>query len=221
MKPVEKTYEVYPIAQPILPDADWNKPAWRPIPPLDVNCVVGDRPAHIPAVQAKLAYDSTFIYVIFHVQDRYVRAVATCGKDPVCQDSCVEFFFTPCADNTTPYFNIEINCGGTMLFKYQPGKFVWLADAEYNQVQIAASMPRRVDPEIPDPVAWTVEYRFPFEILSKYRPIENPAPGVLWRANLYKCADHTSHPHWLCWSPIDLPQPKFHVPQFFGTLKFR
>jgi len=222
MKTDEKTYFVHSISQPIVPDADWNKPAWRSITPLDVNYIVGDTPKHVPAVQAKLAYDAKYISVIFHVQDRYVRAGARCGKDPVCQDSCVEFFFAPCGDKTTPYFNIEINCGGMMLFKYQPpGGFVWVEDSEYNQVEIAASMPRHVDPEMTDPVTWTVEYRFPFEMLTTYRPIEKPAPGVIWKANLYKCADQTSHPHWLSWSPIDLPKPKFHVPQFFGTLEFQ
>jgi len=43
---------------------------------------------------------------------------------------------------------------------------------------------------------------------------------VTWRANFYKCADSTSHPHWLTWSPVDHPTPHFHLPAFFGTLEF-
>ncbi|MDD2936708.1 MAG: carbohydrate-binding family 9-like protein, partial [Proteiniphilum sp.] len=26
-------------------------------------------------------------------------------------------------------------------------------------------------------------------------------------------------PHFISWSPIDLPKPNFHVPQFFGLLE--
>ena len=40
--------------------------------------------------------------------------------------------------------------------------------------------------------------------------------GQTWRANLYKCADHTSHPNWASWSPIQ--RLSFHLPEFFGEL---
>jgi hypothetical protein len=50
--------------------------------------------------------------------------------------------------------------------------------------------------------------------------MQPPAPGVRWRANFYKCAEHNSHPHWLMWAPIDFPKPNFHLPEFFGTLEF-
>ena len=46
-------------------------------------------------------------------------------------------------------------------------------------------------------------------------------PGVTWRANFYKCADHTSHPHWLSWSVIGSGKFEFHVPEYFGTLEFK
>ena len=37
----------------------------------------------------------------------------------------------------------------------------------------------------------------------------SPSPRAVWRVNFYKCADDTSHPHWLTWSPVELPDPKF------------
>ena len=81
-------------------------------------------------------------------------------------------------------------------------------------------MPEIVDPEITDPVNWVVEYKIPFEILQDYFPVRIPSSGVEWKANLYKCGDKTSHPHWLTWSGIDLAQPDFHQPIYFGTLVF-
>jgi hypothetical protein len=50
--------------------------------------------------------------------------------------------------------------------------------------------------------------------------VEKPGPGVTWRANFYKCADKTSHPHWLTWAPVNYPKPKFHLPEYFGRIEF-
>ncbi len=40
------------------------------------------------------------------------------------------------------------------------------------------------------------------------------------RANFYKCADLSAHPHFLSWNKVDVPTPNFHLPEFFGTLYF-
>jgi len=77
-----------------------------------------------------------------------------------------------------------------------------------------------VDPEIKAPVTWTVAYRLPVDLLKKYCQVITPAPQVSWRANFYKCADKTSHPHWLTWSLVNFPKPNFHLPQSFGVLEF-
>ena len=82
----------------------------------------GEQPVHFPRVQAKLAYDAAALYVIFQVADRYVRATAENYQDQVCEDSCVEFFFTPGEDISHGYFNLEVNCGGTVLFHHQKGR---------------------------------------------------------------------------------------------------
>jgi len=206
-------------------DADWNKPAWRNVQPLELTHAMGDRPQHFPRTQAKLLYDDQAIYVIFRVEDRYVRAVAQAHQDNVFADSCVEFFFAPAAGIGTGYFNLEMNCGGTMLFHYQvvPRQSpIRLSRHELGRVTVAHCLPRIVDPEITEPTIWTVEYRLPVDLLEKYYPAASrPAPGVTWRANFYKCADGTSHPHWLTWSRVDNPVPDFHVPRFFGRLEFQ
>ena len=77
--------------------------------------------------------------------------------------------------------------------------------------------------EISEATQWTVAYRLPVEMLTKYFPVDvlQPDAGVTWRANLYKCADDTSHPHWLTWSPVEFERPDFHRPQTFAFLKFQ
>lgn len=205
-------------------DANWEKAPWRAIEPQLIGRYVGEKPRHCPKTQVKIAYDDAALYVIFRVEDQYVRAVETEHNGNVCRDSCVEFFFTPGRDPRRGYFNLEMNCGGTLLFRYQdaPRKnCVHLPANECSAIQIAHSLPEIVDPEIREPVTWTVEYRLPVAILDRYCKVDKPAPGVLWRANFYKCADRTSHPHWLTWSPIDVSPPDFHRPEYFGTLKFQ
>jgi len=223
MKKKPLSYKVRRLPSRLKINADWNKAAWREVEPLTLENYMGEKPEHRPKVQAKLAYDDEALYVIFHVEDRYVRAVARKYHDSVCKDSCVEFFFTPGTDLGRTYFNVEINCGGTMLFSYNPedGKRTRIDPADCDKVKIAHTMPKIVEPEITEPTTWTLEYRLPMEVILKYCPrATKPAPGVRWKANLYKCADATSHPHWLTWSFVDFPRPRFHMPECFGTLEF-
>lgn len=55
---------------------------------------------------------------------------------------------------------------------------------------------------------------------EKSTKIERPRPGVTWRANFCKCADDSSRPHWLTWSPVTDSEPAFHRPKYFGILEF-
>ena len=92
---------------------------WSGIEPIQIKQFMGDKPEHFPFTQAKVAYDNTAIYVIFRVEDKYVKAVAGKNQGPVYLDSCVEFFFSPEDGIKDGYFNLEMNCGGNMLFHHQ------------------------------------------------------------------------------------------------------
>ncbi|MFA5865806.1 MAG: carbohydrate-binding family 9-like protein [Phycisphaerae bacterium] len=217
-------YRVHKLAQPMKLDGDWEKAAWKNCPTLELKNFMGTKPAHQPRTQAKALYDDRNIYVTFRVEDRYVRAVAQKHQDSVCRDSCVEFFFTPGDDISVGYFNLEMNCGGTMLLYYikkplneDPKGFV---QVDCEPIEVFHSLPKIVEPEIVEPTTWVVEYRIPLDLLEKHCPVVKPRSGVLWRGNFYKCADSTSHPHWLTWSVVDNPKPSFHLPKFFGELEF-
>lgn len=217
-------YKVQKLNDPPEVNAVWDKKPWQDIEPMQIKNFMGDRPDHFPFTQAKVAYDNTAIYVIFRVEDRYVRAVAEKNQGPVYMDSCVEFFFTPGTDIEKGYFNLEMNCGGTMLFHHQMKPRTdqtWIIEDHIREVAVAHTMPQIVDPEMVGDTTWIVEYRIPFSILSEYHNFPVPGAGTVWKANFYKCADKTSHPHWLTWSPVDFPRPNFHLPQFFGKLEFQ
>ena len=153
-----------------------------------------------------------------------MRAVAPKNQGRVWEDSCVEFFFTPGPDPAAGYMNLEMNCGGTLLFSAhaRDPRGEGVTDDDRDRIEVARTVPTRiVEPEITEPLTWVVEYRLPIDVIDKNLRTTRPGPGVRWRANFYKCGDKTSHPHWLTWSVIDRPEPSFHVPECFGTLLFR
>lgn len=203
---------------------DWNAPAWQNTATLDVANHMGERPAHFPRTQARLLYSADAIHIQFRVEDRYVRAIAQQHQGMVWRDSCVEFFFSPTPETDRGYFNLEMNCGGTMLLHYRgatPESRRPIANEDLEQIRIRTSLPRIIDPQIDEPVAWTLACRLPLLLIRQYCPEATmPGPGVRWRANFYKCAEHVSHPHWITWAPVDFPKPNFHLPQFFGHLIF-
>ena len=208
---------------PPTADADWDKRPWQDIPSELLQNYMGRKPEHFPKTEVKIAYSDTAICVMFRVEDKYVRAAAAEHQDSVCDDSCVEFFFTPDSDVSNGYFNLEMNCGGTMLFHFNPASEtgrIAIPKSDCDGITRAHSLPRIVDPEIAEPVTWTVEYWIPIALLRRYCQVSTPKPRATWRANFYKCADETSHPHWLTWSPVDYPSPKFHLPHSFGVLEF-
>ena len=65
---------------------------------------------------------------------------------------------------------------------------------------------------------WNLEFTIPLSFLRQFFPALELRPGLCIKGNFYKCGDKTAKPHYGCWSPIDLPQPDFHCPYFFGDL---
>lgn len=217
-------YKIQKLSNPPKIDAVWDKLPWNEIEPITIGNYMGDKPEHFPFTQAKMAYDNTAIYIIFRVEDQYIKAVNERNQGPVYQDSCVEFFFSPESDSKNGYFNIEMNCGGVMLFHFQESassEKTILSEDDLQQIEVAHTLPRIIKNEITDKTTWSVEYRIPFSMLKKYMSFSTPEMNSVWRANFYKCADKTSHPHWLTWAPVDNATPNFHMPEYFGVLEFQ
>jgi hypothetical protein len=206
-------------------DGAWDGAAWQQANTLEIDTFQPESGSHRPRTQARLLHASDGVFGIFRVEDQYVRCRHTRDMDPVYQDSCVEFFVQPNRDRG--YFNFEFNCGGSLLCYYviDPtrvgGKlkhFTPLAERDIGQIDRYHSMPTFVDPEIAEPVEWVLEFFVPFTVLQRYVGPFDHGSGAEWRANMYKCADGSSHPHWASWSPI--PGMNFHVPRSFGTVRF-
>jgi len=216
-------YQVQRAAVPPTGEAFLDDPAWAQA---EAGCVAAFRPEgsdHRPDVRFAVLHDATSLYVRFEVRDRYVRSVQTAYQGSVCTDSCVEFFVQPRPDRG--YLNFETNAGGTLLLSYiedatrTPGGFRKFrpVDAVWGrQIVVHHTLPAVVEPEMTGPVAWRLGYRIPVTLIEAHTGPLGPLDGQVWRANFYKCADHTSHPHWASWSPVTAFN--FHLPECFGEL---
>ena len=217
-------YHVRRLRHKPMIDAKWEKKEWRKAGIVRIERHMGSIPAFVPTVEAKMGYDQENVYVIFRVKDRYVQSRILEYNGSVSTESCVEFFFAPDASRPLSYFNLEINAGGTPLIFYitKPmSEIQRLKPEEIQMIEIAHSLPRVVFPEIQEPVTWTIECRIPFTLLEKYTTVTKPDKGSEWRGNFYKTGSRTSNPNYMTWAFVDHPKPNFHLPQFFGTLKFK
>ncbi len=217
------TYHVKRLYQTIPIDGNWDKTPWKKTEALNIDQFGWVEPVFRPVTQAKMLYDNTHLYVIFHVQDRFVRCQVRDYNGPVYDDSCIEFFFSPNANVPDKYFNLEINCIGTPLMRYNrvPRQDTTEIDVnDIKQIEIASSLPKKIIfQETDKPVTWTIEYKLPLSTLQKYVHIIQPEKDVVWKANFFKITSGTNT-HYATWSSIQNDKPDFHLPQFFGILKF-
>lgn len=217
-------YIVRPAPSGLKLEADCED--WNFASPAPLNHFHPRSSDHRPRTVARLMYGPTDLFLRFDVDDCYVLSRHQNYQDNVCKDSCVEFFVQP--RRGLGHLNFEINCGGTMLLSYIEDPIRVEQGSPRSQkvpetlgqtVQIVHTMPRRIETEISDPVQWSIFCRIPLKVLETYVGALGSLKGQQWRGNFYKCADHSSHPHWGSWAPQGTVL-NFHQTAFFGDLCF-
>jgi hypothetical protein len=220
-----KEYLVRGVERPPALEAGWEDPAWSRAEPLEVAAFRPEGSDHRPRTRARLLHAPGGLAGIFRVEDRHVLCRHTRFQEPVYEDSCVEIFLQPRPDRG--YLNFEMNCGGALLASHVtdprrvPGGFAGfspLREDEGRLVRVRSSLPSRIEPEVGGPVDWELAFFLPTPLLEGRVGRIGALAGQTWRANLFKCGDRTSHPHWAAWSPVD--ELNFHLPRCFGLLRF-
>lgn len=205
-------------------EENWNSKNWDKIKelPLSNNLfTLGKSSSFIPEAACKMQYDDRFLYVFYKVKDRYIRGFFTKDQTGVCNDSCIEIFLRPGGKKGKYYFNFELNVIGALLLaraKILPDNrvsFFMLPAEELKKIKRRTSL-KKVDGEITEKVTWYASLQIPWDLLEKYSSIAPPRKGDVWTCNIYKCADWSSHPHWISWKKT----PTFHAPRSFGDLLF-
>ena len=187
-----------------------EKPDWEKIEavtlvhqPWLVPCDIG--------AKAQLCHDGENLYVRMEAKEENVRATLTGPLDQVCDDSCLEFFFAPKADDAR-YFNFEWNklCNAYVGFG---------AERKTRARQILKSQQDVFAPVGSDTAdGWAIEYRIPLSFIRMYMP--DAAFAGQAACNFYKCGDKTQTVHYLAWAPLSSEKPDYHRRWDFGTLVF-
>ena len=184
-------------------------PDWNTVPQLEADQVLWKPDCGIRAF-GQFCHDSRNLYVRLRAVEKHIRAEYTAPLSPVCQDSCLEFFFMPEGENR--YFNFEINPNGCLYIGFGHGR-------EDSTVLYRKDLPQLFGLRTErTPDGWEVFYRIPLSFLRLFWP-DFTFTGTL-RANVYKCGDLTENEHYLSWNPVSSETPDFHRPQDFGVMRF-
>lgn len=184
---------------------------WDNIPQLSIEEMLRPTEADVSAA-AQFCYDDEAIYVRLMAKEKEIRAELTGALDPICEDSCLEFFFCP-TENDKHYFNIECNLNGAI--------YLGFATNVHDLVRLVPEEPEIIPVAKRTHDGWEVEYKVPYSFIRRFVPQFSVFSGKKMRANAYKCGDETIIPHCLCWQKVPvLKEASFHNPQAFGVMIF-
>lgn len=178
----------------------------------------------IPTAGIKLLYSAEGIGGVFNVKEYNMVCRTEEPMGPVWQDSCVEFFVKPAG--LIGYFNFEFNCIGVVYASYviNPERtpegfkeFKKFIPEDCREIRTDASIKEVFNGEITGPKEWSLSFFIPYKIMELYSGSKVELKEG-WECNFYKCADGSTLPHWLSWSPVE--ELNFHAPQSFGKLAF-
>lgn len=184
---------------------------WSQIPALPIDNLCWT-PAIAITAQAQICYDEEALYVRLSAREAVIRAEHTGPIGMPCEDSCLEFFFSPIPGDDR-YLNFEYNPNACLYLGMGSGihDLVRLLPDSKNPFR---PQPRRIDG------GWEIVYQVPTEFVRRFFPDYAPVSGGTIRANFYKCGDLTPQEHYLSWNPMTCDTPAFHRPCDFGLLTF-
>ena len=160
--------------------------------------------------QAQICYDETALYVRLSAQEPNIRAEERGPLGVPCVDSCLEFFFCP-IEGDDRYLSIECNPNGCL--------YLGFCNTGRRIIRLLPDEVKAIEPVIEmTEGGWSVTYAVPADYVRLFFPAFELKPGATIRANCYKCGDLTVQEHYMSWNPVEVVDPDFHVPAFFGKM---
>jgi len=195
-------------------------PDWKTISALTINNYPWYQAGAKQDTQVKLCANEETLFIQMIAQDNYSFAKQTeLNNKLICEDSCVEFFFSPNGELGSSYVNVEINCCGTLHIAYGAARenrqFISLEAASLIQRTSSINSPVKFESESDS--EWTVEIALPFSAIEQLTGEQINKDK--WFANFFRCGGRTE-PQYAVWNNIDAPEPDYHRPEQFGELVF-
>ncbi len=170
-----------------------------------------------PAFSFRMAHTSQSLIIEYRVREASIASVAGRDNGRVWEDSCCEFFSQLPGDDF--YYNMECNCTGRLLIGCGPvreGRQLAAASV-LNKVQRWSSLGSDDIALIEGDFSWNMVLIIPKD--AWFQSNVQSFDGMKMKANIYKCGDKLSQPHFLSWNKIDIETPDFHRPDFFGEMR--
>ena len=186
-----------------------SSPDWEQVPAVTLTHTGWLAPCAVTA-KAQLCHSDTALFVRMEAVESQIRAELSSPIDPVCEDSCLEFFLAPRADDSR-YFNFEFNPLGNFYigFGHEIPNRSRLLPLDAGQFDIRPFRTGR---------GWGITYRIPLSFLRQSMP-ECDFAGIA-DCNFYKCGDRTPVPHYLSWGKMSSETPNYHRRRDFARLVF-
>lgn len=165
-----------------------------------------------------IAHLNDAVLVRYVVKEEVLKSLSRGFNENVHQDNCIELFIAldPATDH---YYNIELNCLGSIKIGYGTGREgrIPLGPEQLKAVGVKTQMEYLPGTGIHS-FKWQLLLHIPVSVFC-FNDMD-ALQGCAGRANFYKCGDELPGPHFLAWNAIDTPSPDFHRPEFFGQLNF-
>lgn len=172
---------------------------------------------YAPKATFTAAHNGTNLFLTFRVDEECTAAVVTEDNGPVWTDSAVEFFIS---FDDKGYYNFEFSCIGKALLGFRKTKpeVTHAGPDIMKTIRRASSLGEANFEERKGDNHWELHVTIPATAFFAHDFAT--LDGLKARANVYKCGDNLSKPHFLSWQPIRTEKPNFHVPEFFGDVEF-
>lgn len=185
-----------------------SDPAWDNIPKAELDWFGFSPSKGYPTTYVIGVYSDEGLTLRYRTDERPSDILARYhGKnEPVCTDSCVEFFFKPIPEKDDRYMNVELSAGGGML--------IGLGSERKGRIRPEFDLLAfEVETEILED-GWQAKFFLPFSFVKSHFADFSPE----FKGNFYKCGDETACVHYGTWNPVEVSRPDYHRPEFFGDL---
>lgn len=180
-------------ARPITFSSDWQ----------------GQNPDPARETQVRILWSHETFYLRFecHYRELYVfeDSDATGRRDHLWDRDVAEVFLQPDPSRERFYKEFEVSPNGKWIdLDIFPGGRADLKSGLRRSVIVNESSR-----------TWTAELAIPMKSLTAHFD-----PDAVWRVNFYRVEGRKEPRAYLAWQPTHTPEPNFHVPSRFGSLRF-
>ena len=186
-----------------------------------INTFPWGKPLNAPESFGEILCNKDQFEIRMYSYEKDIRATVKEDNGNVYEDSCLEFFFSPCPEENNSYFNFEINPFGTLYVGFSPtGKKEDSKPVDYSFYKQKINPNAFVDY---DKGYWEVSFTVPHDFIRVYCPSFFIEKQNFIKGNFYKCGDKTNCPHFAVWADINIEKidkPNFHVVEFFKKIEF-